>query len=847
MNESRRQDDADLPDGKSRNQGQESFLVVALGASAGGLGALRLFFENMPPDSGMATVVMMHLAPDYESHLASLLQGFTQMPVQQVNGTIMLRPNHVFVAPPNRNMYVDDNHLSLAPLEEQRSERAPIDYFFRTLASSLGPRAVCAVLSGSGSDGTQGLRHIKEAGGLTVAQDPDDAEYGAMPQNAIATGQVELVLPAAQIPAKLIDYTTIERVSLALGEAEPLESARDLLQEILEQVRIRSGYDFGRYRQSTILRRIHRRMQIYGFDQLAAYAAFLRQHDEEVPILVADFLISVTNFFRDADSFTILERDVIPELFRNKQREDQVRVWVTGCATGEEAYSIAILLLEHAQLLQYTNNIQVFATDINESALRRARAGVYPESIQLDVPPAWLAKYFMREQGNYCVRQELRELVIFAPHNLLKDPPFSKIDLVSCRNVLIYMQRNAQKQLLELFHYSLRPQGYLFLGSAETIDDLSLFRDFNRRQGLFQRQPLASSELRLPSLSISRMPFQPSLPTAPVEPLRHDSVEKLYVRIIERYGPPSLVVDANYDIIYFSEQVNRFLQQPRGEPTDNVLRRVREELRVDLTSGLYRAFEHREATLSTPVAVSLEQGDRFVAVDVRPIQDDENGNLALVLFHEPVNQGETGNQELLTVDRQSLTALEEELQEVRRRLQVAVEQYEVSKEEMRATNEELLSMNEELRSTAEELETSREELQSINEELLTVNQENKSKIDELSQLTNDLQNLLAATDIATLLLDRDLNIRRFTPRIREVFNVLASDQGRPLAHITHRLHYPTLLQDASSVLQTLQPLEQEISSQDNRWYVVRILPYRTSEDRISGILLTLVDITQHRR
>jgi two-component system CheB/CheR fusion protein len=825
---------------------QPAFLVVGLGASAGGINALRQFFEAMPPDSGMAFVVMMHLAPDHESYLETLLQSFTVMPVQQVTSPVMLQPDHVFVAPPNRNLFVAGNELGLAAMEEERSERAPIDYFFRTLADTMGGRGVCVVLSGSGSDGALGLRRLKEQGGLTVAQTPTDAEYDTMPQSAIATGLVEIVLPAREIPAKLVEYAR-SPLPRGLIVEDPVETTRDLIQEILDHVRTVTGHDFSRYKQSTLLRRIHRRMQVYGYEQLARYLEFLRDHKEEVQQLAGDFLISVTNFFRDPGAFGTLELEVIPDLFRNKRSEDQVRVWVTGCATGEEAYSIAILLLEYAQQLPAPPALQVFATDISEVALRRAREGLYPVSIELDVTPARLARFFRREQGGYRVRQELRELILFAPQNLLKDPPFSKLDLISCRNVLIYLQRSAQRQLLELFHYSLRAEGYLFLGSAETIDDTRLFRDRNRRQGIFQRQTVAVQELRLPSLSFSLAPAQLTPAVAPAEPQRISSVASLYVQIMERYGPPSLVVNSDYTIVYFSEGVNRYLQQPRGEPTNNVLRRVRDELRVELTSALYRAFEHGEGTVSAPIILSFGEGPRLVSIDVRTTHAEALKDFALVLFYESSVQDETDNQDLLMVKRQSLIALEEELQEVRLQLQAAVEQYETSKEEMRAANEELLSMNEELRSTAEELETSKEELQSINEELLTVNQENKSKIDELSQLTSDLQNLLAATDIATLLLDRELNIRRFTPRICEVFNVLPGDRGRPLAHITHKLQYATLLEDATAVLQTLTPFEQEVNSEDNRWYVIRVLPYRTADDHISGVLITLVDITRLRR
>lgn len=826
---------------------QKLFPVVALGASAGGVTALQRFFAPIPADSGVAFVVVMHLAPNFESHLAAVLQPFTPMPVHQVTETTLLKPDCVYVVPPNSNLDTADGSLFLAPIEEHRSEQRPIDHFFRSLSASHEARSICVILSGTGSDGTLGLRSIKEAGGLTVAQDPADAEYSTMPQSAIASGAVELVLPAADMGGKLLEYIRNAWQPQPRPEEEeaPL-SEREIVQRILTQVRVRTGYDFTRYKQSTLLRRIRRRMQLHGFLSFNPYLEFVREHADEAQVLFSDFLITVTNFFRDREAFVALEQDVIPELFRGKLSDEQVRIWVAGCATGEEAYSIGMLLLEHAHQINQPPGIQIFATDLSETALRQAREGVYPDSIEIDVSPARLARFFTKEQGGYRVRQELRDIILFAPHSLLKDPPFSKIDLLSCRNVLIYLQRSIQQQIFELFHYAMRPGGYLFLGSAETMEDARFFRDINRRHGLFQRQAVTSSELRLPALPLA-LPAPLIIPhTQQAESQRLGGYEKVYVQLMERYGPPSLVVDADYNISYFAEGVSRYLHQPRGEPTNNVLRRVREELRVELTTALFRAFEHHESSQSMPVVLRLGDIPRAVMVEVRPALEPDMRGYALILFHESTPH-DPGIQDVLISSRQVVTALEEELQEVRRRLQITVEQYETTKEEMRAANEELQSMNEELRSTAEELETSKEELQSINEELLTVNQENKSKIDELSQLTNDLQNLLASTDIGTLFLDRDLRIKRFTPRIGDVFNVLASDRGRPLAHITHKLHYDDLFKDAATVLQTLVPIEQEAGSEDNRWYVIRILPYRTADDRIDGVVMTLVDITRHRR
>ncbi|MFN8485995.1 MAG: CheR family methyltransferase [Caldilineaceae bacterium] len=822
------------------------FPVVGLGASAGGLRALQRFFEQMPAESGMAFVVIVHLSPEHESHLPMLLQAYTTMPVIQATETISLEPNRVYVIPPNRNLSTIDTHLRVSPLEESRSERAPIDYFFRTLASTHDSKAIGIVLSGTGSDGALGLRSIQEVGGLTVAQAPEDAEYNSMPQSAINSGAVELVLAAEQMPAKLLEYVQSASTVPVPSDGEELpEDARDLVQKILTQVRAYSGHDFSRYKNSTIMRRIRRRMQVHGFDRLNDYLGFLREHSEEIQALFADFLITVTNFFRDPEAFASLEREVIPSLFQDKGPDDQVRVWVIGCATGEEAYSIGMLLLEYANQLDRPPSVQIFATDLSEEALRRGREGLYSEAISIDVSAARLARFFVKEQGGYRVRQELREIVLFAPHSLLKDPPFSKLDLITCRNVLIYLQRNVQQQLFELFHYSLRLNGYLFLGSAETIEGSQLFRDVNRRYCIFQRQPVGPREVRLPTLPLQISTLRVPTEAQPADRQSITSYEGLHVRLMEQYAPPSLVVNADYNIVYFSEGVTRYLHQPRGEPTNNLLRRVREELRVDLTTGLYRAFERGEASQSKSIPVRFNGSIRSVTIDIRPAVDSNLKGFVLVLFLE--HEYEPDDEERKLVNHRTLNTLEEELQGVRKRLQTTIEEYETSKEEMKAANEELQSMNEELRSTAEELETSKEELQSINEELLTVNQENKNKIEELSQLTSDLQNLLVATDIATLFLDRDLRIKRFTPRVSELFNVLATDRGRPLAHITHKLVDEDLLQDASAVLRTLMPVKRDVRSEEGRIYVMRLLPYRTVDDRIDGLVVTFVDITDQKR
>ncbi|MCC6453769.1 MAG: PAS domain-containing protein [Caldilineaceae bacterium] len=829
---------------------QPRFPVVGIGASAGGLRALRQFFEQSPNDSGMAFVIVTHLAPDHESHLAELLQSATTMPIQQVQETVPLEPNHVYVIPPNRNLSSIDTQLHLEQLEEDRRARAPIDHFFRTLSATHGPKAICIVLSGTGADGAIGLERVKEMGGLTLAQDPEDAEYDSMPQNAIATGQVDLVLPVREMPHKIIEYLRHSTLLPDVEESEVLAPGlQDTVQKILTQVRIHTGHDFSRYKAATVMRRIQHRMQILGLTDFDDYLTILRSQQGEAYALFNDFLITVTNFFRDQSAFETLEREVIPKLFVGKGNHDQVRVWIVGCATGEEAYSIAMLLLEHADTIDDPPSIQLFASDLSESALRRARDGFYPETIAADVSGTRLQRFFVKEQGGYRIRKDVRELVLFAPHNLLKDPPFSRIDLISCRNLLIYLNRDVQHEIFELFHYALRPHRYLFLGSSEVLDNSELFLPISRAHSIYQQQDIARQERHLPMLPLS-LPVYRSVPSSflPSVPRENTaSYGALHNQLLERYAPPSLLVDSSYNIIHFSPGISRFLYQPPGTPTNSVLERVREEFRPEFSTLLFRAFERKEPGISRPIRVQMDGKARWVTVGIWPASEDDKRDVVLILFYERDELGIPENTEAPAQEEtgdSTIMMLEEDLAAMRQRLQTMAEEFETSQEEMKASNEELQSINEELRSTAEELETSKEELQSINEELITVNQENKNKVEELSQLTSDLQNLLAATDIATIFLDRDLRITRFTPRVGELFNVLMSDRGRPLAHITHKLGYGKLIEDASTVLRTLVPIEREVSSDQNRGYLMRLLPYRTIEDRISGVVITFVDITE---
>jgi two-component system, chemotaxis family, CheB/CheR fusion protein len=841
-----------LPGPETGNQDvSQLFPVVGIGASAGGLEALRGFLEAIPGGPGAALVVVVHLSPEHHSLLAELLQPHTQMPVTQVTDLVKMEPNHVYVIPPNRNLSSIDTHLRLSPLEESRQARAPIDHFFRTLARTHDSKAVGIVLSGSGSDGAVGLKAIKEAGGLILAQDPVEAAFDGMPQSAIATGIVDDVLAVGEMADRLLTYFSTEPVlvlpdealdkpGVAVGREDAL-----VLQRIFARLRTLTGHDFSRYKRGTVGRRMARRMQLHGLTSLQAYLELLRDEPDEAHALFKDLLIVVTNFFREPATFAALAEEVIPRLFEGKGRDDEVRVWVPGCATGEEAYSLAILLLEHAARLEARPSIQIFATDLSKQALVVGREGVYPEAIAADVSLERLERFFVHSNGAYRVREDVRELVLFAPHSLLRDPPFSHLDLISCRNLLIYLQRDVQRQVLELFHYALQPGGFLFLGTSERVDERDLFSATSADHSMYRRQDVSSADPRLPSLPLASLTeVQPHWGEEPRSQRRQAAnYGALHQRVAERYAPPSLLVDENHHVVHLSERAGRYLQHPGGEVTDNALRLVREELQAELAIQLYRAFHQQSGSRSDPVAMALEGRPRAVSLYVEPLL--ENGQrFALVCFLE-TDGSDAARAAGSDAGRDDLVReLEEELAAIKQQLRAAVEEFESSKEEMRASNEELQSMNEELRSTTEELETSKEELQSINEELVTVNEENKNKVQELSQMTADLQNLLAATDIATLFLDRELRIQRFTPAASRLFNIRHSDRGRPLAHLTHKLvSYDGLIDDAERVLRTLAPVEQEVADGDALRYFLRIRPYRTADDRIDGVVITLVDIT----
>ena len=827
----------------------DALTIVGIGASAGGLAALKTFFKHVPEDSGLAFVIVVHLAPEHKSHLDELLQTNLRMPVQQVTETIPIEANHVYVIPPGCNLNTIDTHLRLSDLEEQRRDRAPIDHFLRTLAYVHDGKAVGVILTGTGSDGTLGIREIKAQGGLTIVQDPNEAEYDGMPQSAIATGVIDWVLPLAKIPQYVLRFArTQPRMAIPHEDTEPGDEELQLLHKVFTQVKNRTGRDFSRYKRSTIMRRLRRRMQLTQTEELSDYLRLLRERPHEVTDLSDDFLITVTNFFRDQEVFTQLEEHVIPQIFADKQPEQPVRVWSVGCSTGEEAYSLAILLLEESVRHVSPPELQVFASDLHDSSLAKAREGFYPGDIEAYVNPQRLRRFFTKEDGGYRIRKEVRDMVVFAPHNLLSDPPFSNLDLIACRNVLIYLQREVQRDVIDLFHYGLRPGGFLLLGTSETIESSELFHTEDKKNCLFRKRNVPAPELRLPVFPITQ--------TRRLSPMRTERVEEgtvhygeLHQQIVERYAPPSLLVNPDFRVVHLSEHVGRYLTHPGGEMTNNIFKLVRPDFHIELRATLQLAQEEQHIAYSKPIPVVIDQEERRIILSVYPANESMQEGFFVVAFQEqPLSEFQKAiNSKGEDAEDSTVRELGKELNITRQRLQTIIEEYETSQEEMKASNEEMQSTNEELRSTMEELETGKEELQSVNEELATLNQENRHKVEELSQLSGDLQNLLAATSIATLFLDRQFRIMRFTPQVSELFNVRSSDRGRPLTDITHRLGYHNLQEDAQQVLNKLVPTEQEVQDEKGRWYLTRILPYRSTEDRIEGVVITFIDITTRRQ
>ena len=820
------------------------FPVVAIGASAGGLQALRDFVAHTSPTSGMAFVVILHLSPDVESNAASVLQRHTSIPVSQVTESTRIEPNHIYVVPPNKELEIHDGRLHLIERELVEGRRVPIDTFFRGLATAYGPMSAAVILSGSGSDGALGLKAIKEGAGVVSVQDPQEAEFDGMPRSAIATGLVDFVLPVATLPEVLLAFwRRAAAIAIPSSDADEADTERSL-HEIFAVLRVRTGHDFNQYKRGTVLRRLGRRMQLTGVTDLPAYLALLRSRADEVQALLQDLLISVTNFFRDRPAWTALEA-AIPRLFAGKAPADQVRVWVPGCATGEEAYTVAMLLVDYAETLDQAPAIQVFATDIDADAIEQARQGLYAETIAGDVTPDRLRRYFVLDHGRYRVRKDLRERILFAPHNILRDPPFLKVDLITCRNLLIYLNREAQEQVMRSFHYSLCPDGLLLLGGSESVDGMpNLFAAVDKQARLFERRNLPAMPPPV-AAQAPRAPRQAAPPAARLNDVT--SLGDLHRQLLAEFAPPSVVVNQEGEIVHLSRGIGRFLHFDVGEPSHHLLQVIHPDLRIDLRTALFTARHEQVAAEARHVRVALDGDVRLVDLVVQPIRTpDWAKGYHLVLVTDVGAAGEAGQPVAPDAD-ELVRQVEADLQRTREQLRGMVEQYETAVEEQKSANEELQATNEELRAATEELETSKEELQSVNEELTTLNLELRHKVDEVSQANNDLQNLIASTQIGTMFLDRQLRIKRYTPSVDGIFNLLPTDLDRPIGHVTHTLAYHGLADDAAEVLASPQGITREASNANGRWYLVQMLPYRRDDNQIDGVVLTFVDITERKR
>ncbi|WP_448208258.1 chemotaxis protein CheB [Azospirillum sp. sgz302134] len=820
--------------------------VCAIGASAGGVSALRTFFGQIGDDLGLAFVVIVHLAPDHPSVLAEILAGSTTMPVRQVEDSPRLEPNCVYVIPPDRELVIKGNDVAARPFGRPRGSRAPIDMFFRSVAAARGD-GIAVVLTGGGSDGAAGVSAIKESGGVVFIQDPEEAEYPTMPLSAIATGVADFVLPIRKMGERIAEVVR----SKATIRLITMDDAEVHLRNILRFLRARTGHNFSSYKRATVMRRISRRMQVTRCTGLEAYANHLRETPEEAQKLFDDLLISVTMFFRDPDAFGVLAKEAIQPIFERVGEDQAIRAWVAGCATGEEAYSLAILMLEEATRRCVSVPIQIFATDLDEGALATAREGRYPASIEADVSEERLHRFFSKEGAHYRIKREVRDLVLFAFHSALKDPPFMRLQLISCRNLLIYLERDLQRQICGVFHYGLEPNGYLFLGSAETADATpDLFSAVHREARLYRALP--QDGRRLPELP------QPPSKLGTLMPARRASFQpagaeagtaQLHIAALEQTAPPSILVDRDRRILHLSPTAGRFLLPSGGTFNNELPGLVRPELRVDLHIALRRALEHGEPTLTPPMAVAFDGAPHRVAMQVAPTPQQEfSTGQALVYFldggaidpERPTESGMSGS-------NNAIGRLQEELKASEERLKTSRVEYELAIQELRAANEELQSINEEYRSTSEELETSKEELQSMNEELQTVNGELQGKLKSISSAHSDLRNMVASTEIGTLFLDSDLNIRMLTPPVAWVFNITDADVGRAITDFTHRLDYEGLKEDALRVLRELIPIERELGTTDGRWLMVRLRPYRTIDDRIDGVVVTFVDVTERRQ
>ena len=829
------------------------FLIVGIGASAGGLEAMEEFFRHMPPGSGMAFVVVSHQHAGHVSLLPALLGKCTAMPVVEATDGLTVEPDHVYLAPGGANLAMLRGILHLMEPPPEERVPLPIDYFFRSLADDQKQRAVGIILSGTGTDGSIGLRAIKADSGMTIAQDPASAKYQGMPRSAIAAGVVDVVKPAGQMAEPLLAYA---RSLTKPIQPSPEHDASQTLHKLFILLRDRTGNDFALYKENTIRRRIERRMNVHQIENVRRYLRFVQANPHELDALFQELLIGVTNFFRDPEAFEMLVQKGLPALLEGKADGSTLRIWVAGCSTGEEAYSLAIVVKEFLTQHKRRLAVQIFASDLDSQAIETARVGLYPVGIAGDVTPGRLQRFFTKEDGSYRIKKEIRDLVVFATHNLLTDAPFTKLDILSCRNLLIYLEAKAQQRLLPLFHYALKPNGLLFLGTSETIGGFEhLFTPIDRRGKLFRRssEPSTLPHLeRSPGGTMREMIETRAEPGASHRAARPLAIPDLIQQVLlAQYAPAAVVVNSRGEIVHIHGRTGAYLEPAPGPPTNHLVEMAREGLRHELAAALRQAAGQEDEVVHRNVQMKANGGVTLVHVTVKRITEPEAlQGLFLVTFgpagadKAAARKGVPGQAAAPLKMKKGEAGLAWELKFTKQRLQRTIEELQSTNEELKSTNEELQSTNEELQSANEELETAKEEMQSLNEELMTVNAELQGKLDALEDANDDLQNLLNSTEVATIFLDNELRIKRFTSEAKRVSNLIAIDVGRPLSDIVSKLTYDRILEDAQDVLRTLIMQEREVQASDGSWFFMRILPYRTSKNTIDGLVLTFLDITK---
>lgn len=826
-----------------------TFFLVGIGTSAGGLEALEKFFSNVPPNSNMAFVVIQHLSPDYKSHMVELLSKYTPLPVHEAQDGMTVKPDNIYLIPRRKNMTVFKGQLYLVDYDRSHGLNLPIDIFFESLAEDQGEKAVGIILSGTGSDGTRGIRAIKEKGGMVLAQD-ESARFDGMPRSAISTRLVDTIAAPEDMPVSLLNYIQHPCLAIDPTSQPPIAEDEVTLGKLFAILRNQTEIDFSSYKPNTILRRIARRMSINQIDELADYVNYLQHSPSECQILFKEFLIGVTRFFRDPEAFSVIKQQVLPQLIHGRMRHDQIRIWVPGCSTGEEAYSLAILFQEYMEQSSNFVDVKIFATDIDRKALDYASQGSYPESVTADISSERLQNYFIKKGDTYQVLRHIRGSVVFAYQNLIKDPPFSKMDLISCRNLLIYLQPTLQQKVLDTFQFALKPGGFLFLGSSETVGSaMSNLSIFNNRWKIFQYEgnnaiSMQSRRTPVPMAEKANVSVQDYRHPKTVEDWR--GADTVLRGVVEHLLPPCVVVDENHLVVHAFGDIQPYLQAPTGYRVSlDLLKMVRDELALPLNTALHRTLQDQQPVYYRNIKIVEDDLVKQVNLATQPFWERNHRQLLILVSFELAQTTPTANEEgeefnLNKTANLRIENLEQELQYTRENLQATIEELETANEELQATNEELLAANEELQST-------NEELQSVNEELTTVNTEYQLKIRELTNLNNDINNLFSSTSIATVFLDANLCIRKFTTAAQKDFNLLEQDIGRPIKHISHNLINLDIVRLAEQVMETVTPFEQETQNLVGEWHIIKIHPYVTHANLVDGVIITQVEISQRKQ